>query len=138
MAVMRSLGERLLSVTVGNLYWALGSHRAGGSRQVSGMSALGLGQPESVRPLLADSRLPPHSNNRPPLLAFCSRNRGVSLPGFGRHLVNGFCFSLRWRAVAIERVQALAIVKDLDVVKHLGLHLLICLMVQRQIKLAFQ
>jgi hypothetical protein len=55
----------------------------------------------------------------------------MSLPGFGRHLVNGFCLSLRWRAVAIERVQALTIVKDLDVVKHLGLHLVMRLMATR-------
>jgi hypothetical protein len=62
---------------------------------------------------------------------FGHTKRKLSLPGFGRHLVNGFCLSLRWRAVAIERVQALTIVKDLDVVKHLGLHLVMRLMATR-------
>jgi hypothetical protein len=88
---------------------------------------------KSVRPPAEGESLslacPRESNQREGHPAYALA--GLSLPGFGRHLVNGFCLSLRWRAVAIERVQALTIVKDLDVVKHLGLHLVMRLMATR-------
>ena len=41
------------------------------------------------------------------------------MPGFRRHLRERFSFGLHGRSIAVERVQTLAIVKDLDIVKDL-------------------